>query len=636
MLTSMRDASKGFVGKIVVGVLLSLLILSFAVWGIADVFTGSGTRDVARVGEVRVSQAEYDVAYRRMLRNLQVQRGVAVTSAQIKAEGLDRRLLASLISDAALDGKIGSLGLSYDIRDAARSITTDPNFQQAGEFSRDRFNQILQNADMSEDMFLRERAKGVLRQHLTEAIGADIKTPALIDELLHLRTAEERSIAFIRINESRIAPVAAPDDATLKTYFTEKQADFRAPEYRAVTTLTISPADLAGTIAISDADIAKELQAGNVEGRYGTPERRQIQQLSFKDRPAAEAALTRIRSGVSFDTIAAETGQMGTLDTGSRSKAEIGVAALADPIFLLDANTVSEPIEFSGQFILAKVRAITPAVVPPLDEALKAAITATLRQQRLQSDPALRQRLEVLHDEIEDLRGAGKALKEVAAAKKLKAVEIPAIDAAGQDKSGAAIPLADPEKTIAGIFGSAVGVDNEAIALESGGWLWFEMTGREEPRNLTFEEAKAKAAERWISDEKARRIAAKAEELLKTREGGTPLATIATNNGTTVETQTGLKRITQPFGMEASAKLFVTPKGKPGIAIVNRGESLLFEVTASTTPPLDPATPAAAATKKAMSSFLADDLMTQYIAGLEKAAGVEIYENALAGVTGAQ
>ncbi len=299
----------------------------------------------------------------------------------------------------------------------------------------------------------------------------------MIAELFHKRTAEERTISFIRINESRIAPVTAPDDATLKPYFEENQSNFRAPEYRSVTYLAIDPNDFAGEINVSDADITAEYNDGLKLGRYGSPERRNVQQLSFPDRAAAEAALARIRSGVGMDAIALETNQMGTLDAGAATKTDIGVPALADPIFALASGGVTDVIEVSGQFIIARVSAITPAVVPTLDDALKGSIRDTLRASRIATDPAVKSKVSALHDEIEELRGSGKALSEIAAAKSLKAVEVPALDAMGKDKAGADITLPEPSRFVPAIFNSAVGVDNEAIPTSANGWIWFEMSG---------------------------------------------------------------------------------------------------------------------------------------------------------------
>jgi peptidyl-prolyl cis-trans isomerase D len=636
MMTGMREASKGVVGKIIVGILMSLLILSFAVWGINDVFQGGGTSNVAVVGNEKITQAEYVESYRRLLLRVQRERGISPTTAQMRAEGMDRRLLESMIGDAALSNKAAALGLSYNVTDAARSITTDPRFQQGGTFSRDMFNGFLQNANLSEAMYLRELANATLRNHVSAAVAAEGTTPAVIAEVFHKRANEERSIAFVKITEASIPPVSTPDDATLKTYFETNQSIFRAPEYRALNYIAINPASFEADLVIDEADIKKEFDEGLAAGRYGSPEKRSIQQLTFPTKDAASAALGRARAGTTFDALAVELNQLGTFDAGSRSKADIGIASLADPIFMLAPNTISEPIESGGQFVLARVTAITPAVIPVLDDELKTTIEDSLRQARLANDPAIKKKVEDFHESVEELRGNGKTLAEIGKEKSLALVAVPAIDAAGRDKAEKALAIPEAQRFLTAIYGSAPGVDNEAIATSDKGWIWFEMTGREEARNLTFEEGKAKALQRWTNEEKAKRIAARSDELLKKRQTGQTLQQIATEISGTVETQSGLKRFAQPFGPEAGTAIFVTPPNTSGIASVSLLEKLLFDVTASTTPPLDAASEQSKQTDSMLGTLLAEDIVTQYVAGIQSASGVSINEAALNAAIGAQ
>ena len=46
----MRKASSNWLGKIVMATVMGVLIVSFAVWGIADIFKGFGQSTLAKVG----------------------------------------------------------------------------------------------------------------------------------------------------------------------------------------------------------------------------------------------------------------------------------------------------------------------------------------------------------------------------------------------------------------------------------------------------------------------------------------------------------------------------------------------------------------------------------------------------------
>ncbi len=118
---------------------------------------------------------------------------------------------------------------------------------------------------------------------------------------------------------------------------------------------------------------------------------------------------------------------------------------------------------------------------------------------------------------------------------------------------------------IAAAFASDVGVDNDPLQLPSGGYLWFDVTGITPSRDRTLDEVKDQVAARWRDDEIAKRLHAKADDMVGKLKAGTALAQLATEAGLKVVTATDLQR-GKPGGF-APAKLveaaFKTPKGVP-------------------------------------------------------------------------
>ena len=76
MLNQLRKGAGTWIAKIFIG----LLVLSFAVWGIADIFTGYGTRVLAKVGEIEVSPQEYERNMQIQVRRISQQVGRQITS----------------------------------------------------------------------------------------------------------------------------------------------------------------------------------------------------------------------------------------------------------------------------------------------------------------------------------------------------------------------------------------------------------------------------------------------------------------------------------------------------------------------------------------------------------------------------
>ena len=58
MLEALRKATANWIAKLFIG----LLVLSFAVWGVADIFGGYGRRTVAKVGDTEISYQDFQTS----------------------------------------------------------------------------------------------------------------------------------------------------------------------------------------------------------------------------------------------------------------------------------------------------------------------------------------------------------------------------------------------------------------------------------------------------------------------------------------------------------------------------------------------------------------------------------------------
>src|SRR5690606_30060148 len=128
MLDSLRKASGTWVAKL----LLILLVLSFAVWGISgQIMTGAGGDTVVQVGDTRVSTVDYRLAYDRQLSMLSQQFGQRLTREQAQAFGVDNQVLQQLVAGALLDEQANRLGLGVSRDRLAQLTAEDPAFQGA-------------------------------------------------------------------------------------------------------------------------------------------------------------------------------------------------------------------------------------------------------------------------------------------------------------------------------------------------------------------------------------------------------------------------------------------------------------------------------------------------------------------------
>src|SRR5450432_4155979 len=129
MLRGMRKASSNWLGKAIMSVVMGVLIISFGVWGIADIFRGFGQSTLAKVGHIEISTNEFRQLYTDKLQQLGRQFGRPLTMDQARAFGLDRQVLQQTIAEAALDEESRRMNLGQSEAETMRTIYADPNFK---------------------------------------------------------------------------------------------------------------------------------------------------------------------------------------------------------------------------------------------------------------------------------------------------------------------------------------------------------------------------------------------------------------------------------------------------------------------------------------------------------------------------
>ncbi len=255
MMSAIRSAAANWLGRVVLTVIMGLLIVSFAIWGIGDIFRGGSTRNVATVGKEVISAEAYRNAFNTELQNLQRRIRRPVTTAEARAFGLDREILNRLIDEAALSAKANRLGLALDEQGVNRSVLEAEIFQTGGRFDRDRYLSLLQQSGLSEQAFLRQQGEFLLRQQLVQGLVGGLTPPSTFNAALHQYREEERSIDVVVIPTAKMPEPAAPSTEALRTFHEERKAEFRTVETRQATILTVSPQIFATSVTLNEAEL---------------------------------------------------------------------------------------------------------------------------------------------------------------------------------------------------------------------------------------------------------------------------------------------------------------------------------------------------------------------------------------------
>src|SRR2546428_12997196 len=109
MLRGIRKASSNWLGKAVMAVVMGVLIVSFAVWGIADIFKGFGQSSLAKIGKTEISTEQFRQIYTEKLQQLGRSFGRPLTSEQARALGLDRQGVHHTYAEASRGQEAGHM-----------------------------------------------------------------------------------------------------------------------------------------------------------------------------------------------------------------------------------------------------------------------------------------------------------------------------------------------------------------------------------------------------------------------------------------------------------------------------------------------------------------------------------------------
>ena len=634
MLRDIRKASANWLGKTVMVVVVGVLALSFAIWGIGDIFRGSSTTAVASVGSTQITVEQFRQTYNERLQQISRQMGQPLRFDQARSLGLDRQILQQVIADSALDQWAQRMGLGITDDEVARLVRGIPAFQGPdGQFNHAIFIDRIRSAGYTEPRFIAEQRRVMIRQHLTDSVGGLTAAPKTFIDALNSYQNEQRNIEYVQLGPAQAGDIPNPTPEQISEYFEKRKATFRAPEYRKLVVVRLSPDDVQKWLQITDADARKYYD--DRKSRYTTPGRRQVQQIVFPSEDEARAAKEKIDAGTSFAEIAKARGlSEQDIDLGLVTRSAFATAqAVGDAVFSLPEGGVSNPVASRLGTALVRVVKIEPDQTQPFEE-----IAADIKQEMARDRG--RTELNQKHDRMEDERAGGATLTEAAQKAGLTATAIDAVDRSGRDPQGASVTgLPTEVDVLTPAFNSAEGTEADALRLDNGGWVWFEVAGVTPSRERTLDEVKDRVEARWRADQVGERLKAKAAEILAKVKAGSSLAEVATADNLTLATASDLKRNARQDSVPANVvtAVFRTPKGGAAEAEgTSPDQRFVFRVTEVTVPPIDLASPEGAQVQEQVRVALAEDMLRQYIAYIETQLGTHVNTEALSRVSGGE
>jgi peptidyl-prolyl cis-trans isomerase D len=621
MLDVLRRNASGWIAKILIG----LLVLSFAIWGVADMITGVGRSTVATVGPTKIDIPEFQRSYQNAMDAIAQRFGRRFTPEEAKRLfRLDQDIINRLIATAAIDNEARTLNLGITDKAVITEVQKDPAFRGVGgTFSQEKLDGVLQRIGYTQDRYLEERRKDTVRGQLTDALLQNLQPPKSLLDLMQSYAGETRIVQYMAL-DPKTAKIKEPTDDDIKKLYEQHKTQFMTPEFRKIEVLMLTAADARKQIPVSDEELQKAYKRD--KELFAVPEKRHILQMPVKDEADGNKARAEILAGKSFEEVAKARGAKPTdIDLGTLTQKEMLDQKIAKAAFSLEAGKVSDVVKGDLSTVLLMVKTITQGNQPKFEE-IKDKLRERIQRQR--SSDQIRKLL----DSVDDNRLAGKSLKEIGTALKLTYHAVEALDRAGNKPDGKpAFKSNDLPLIVRTAFQGEVGVDNQVVELSDGGYAWVNLIAVTPPKQKPLKEVRDAVKTMWDDDQRRDAMRKLATELVDKLKKGETFEAVAKSVGVEVKKTPAFKRGDRlpQLSPAVVTRVFALPKDQPiAVATVDGKSRMIVEVAEVKAAPQ----PTEEALKKARSNLqqqMQGDVIAQYVAGLRKEQGVTINQQVI-------
>lgn len=548
----MANSIGGKIRSAFVAILVGLLVLAFAVWGVNDIFVPGVRNAVVSVGDASIPTRDFNRDLQARLREIAVQRGEGLTNEEAFQQGIHRELLAQYQIQLAIEKDAQDLGVGVNRADAKAYIEAIPAFKSeiTQEFSREKLEQALARSrnGYSIKKFEDDVLRDLRRVQTVEAIVGGIQAPSGFAKRQFDFLSEQRKATILTLNKDAVPAPETPSDDVLQAYLEDNAVQYTAPEYRQVTMIRLEPSgylpDIAGEI--TEEDVQEEYNSRIARGTIGTKASRDVVVLTAPDQPTAEDAATRLNAGEAPDLVASALG----LVTPDRYEA-IQKDQLLDPVtdaaaFALSEGQAQASENSLGSWEAIFVSSVTKASLPAFST-IEPEIRKTLGEDRAKS---------IIFDISGDLDERllnGENLETIATELNLPMESYDYINRVGETQDGLTlngfpgIPgIAQDDELLRLIFTEDIGFDTDIFPTAQEGFVSFRVTDVIDSKIRPLEDVKGDVLKAWQSEQITEALTQRGLDLAQEIRDGRSLEEIAEELGTaaTLEDR-GISR-TQP------------------------------------------------------------------------------------------
>jgi len=378
MLTEIKDRATGWIAWIIV----IIISIPFALWGVNEYFSAGGTLNVAVVNGQEIGQQEYRYALEERRSMARRVLGTQFDPDMINSPEFRKSVLDDLILRQLLDQDADKAGYRVSDSQLAEFITTTPRFQSSGQFDQALYQQQLVAQGFTKAGYEAYLRREFVLQQLRDGLGNSYIVTKQ-DQKNVLRLAQEtRAFDYAIIEPATYAADIEIPDEEIRQYYEDNQELYQSPEMIKVEYVQLSVDDLATSVEVPDEDVSRYFE----ENRelYKTPEQRTASHILITvskdaDDGTVQKALAkasdlaeRAGNGENFAELArtysedpgsaAVGGDLGVIETG------LMVEPFEDELFSLQEGEISGPVKTRYGFHVIKLTGLIPEEGKDLSE----------------------------------------------------------------------------------------------------------------------------------------------------------------------------------------------------------------------------------------------------------------------------
>ncbi len=522
MLQDIRSNLQGTIAKVIVGI----ICIPFVLFGVESLIGGGSSNHVAEVNGDNITAQELNEAIFLQKRQLLANMGENFDPAMLEEDRLKEPALKSLIDRKVILQAAESMGMTVSPQIMNRQLVNNPEFQENGQFSQERFQQALAGAGFNAELFTRLYGTDLLMGQFSGGIlDSDFVTNDELSVSAQF-TQQTRDVRFITLSSDDIKKSLKPSDEELQSFYDANHDLFQSKEQLSVQYIELEKSRFFEEV--NDVELLEAFE--NEQAQRNTEDQREVSHILIevndnRDQTAASALANDIAqkaaNGQDFKALAAEySDDFGSRDMGGNLgllNTEAFPEAFVNAAMNLDKGAVSEAVETEAGFHIIKVNDIVVADTVSFEDR-KPSLAKEL--QLAKAEPLFWQAV----DELKDISFNSADLQDSADALELTVKTSPLFT-----RSGAADLFANP-LVISAAFSNPVltdGQNSDVIEISNEHVVVIRLAEYQAASLLEFESVKADVTRAVVNDQADKLLAADAEKLVMALQQGGDVETIA-------------------------------------------------------------------------------------------------------------